>query len=511
VDWMVRIGEAGKRLAELPDESVHCVVTSPPYFGLRDYGTGEWRGGDPGCAHIKGEIRRGLGLAKSPHSQRGGSKKIQTVDSVGYARVCGKCGAERVDEQIGLEDTPDEYVEKLVEVFREVRRVLRADGTVWLNVGDSYSSHGGQRGDGKGPGLGGTPQHMRGLPEGHRLRATGYKKKDLMGMPWLLAFALRADGWWLRSDIVWHKPNPLPESVTDRPTKSHEYVFLLTKSGDPTYWTHEDGRGARTKPEADYRWVDRLTGEQLELAPDGWRTIKLDDGRRRWRRINLWRGFDYFYDSGAIREEDKGADHARTVLHKPERSGGIMPPHRGLRTVAGRDGLGANKRSVWTIATRGFAKAHFATFPPKLVEPCVLAGTSPTACGICGAPWQRVTTTSYENAGRTSNGPRSLERRRADDGTAGFERRLEKRMETVGWQPTCEHRDGSAKCIVLDPFAGAATTLLVAVQLGRRAYGIELKPEYAEMARERLREELGNSGVNDAPREKTEQSVATVV
>jgi DNA modification methylase len=294
------------------------VITSPPYFGLRDYGTGEWEGGDPECDHIKSELRRGVNLAQSVHSTRGGAKKIAEVDSIQYGDTCGKCGAVRIDEQIGLEKTPEEYVEKLVRIFAEIKRVLRDDGTVWLNLGDSYSSHGGPRGSTKGPGLGGTrqaggrgePQHRRGTP-------AGYKRKDLLGIPWMVAFALRADGWYLRSEIIWEKPNCTPESVTDRPTKSHEYIFLLTKSQR------------------------------------------------------------YHYDDTAIREPDKGTDHPRTVLHKPEPSGGLAPPNTGIRKAEGRNGKGRNKRTVWTVSTVPFKGAHYACFPPKLIEPCVLAGAPP--------------------------------------------------------------------------------------------------------------------------------------
>jgi DNA methylase len=150
--------------------------------------------------------------------------------------------------------------------------------------------------------------------------------------------------------------------------------------------------------------------------------------------------------------------------------------------------LGRNKRSVWTIATRPYPEAHFATFPPDLVEPCILAGTPPKVCGECGAPWQRLTNVSYENPGnRSTNGPRSIERKHLEHGSAGYAQRLEKRVTTTGWQPTCDHDDDSGRAVVLDPFAGAGTTNLVATQLGRDSIGIELNPTYAEMAEDRIR------------------------
>lgn len=315
--WQIWRGDALTNLRRIPDGAVQCVITSPPYFNLRDYGTGEWDGGDPKCDHVKSELRRGVNLAQSVHSTRGGAKKIAEISSIMYSRICGKCGAQRTDEQIGLEKTPEEYVQRLVGVFREIKRVLRDDGTVWINLGDSYSSHGGPRGSTKGPGLGGTSQQRRGEPQHRRATPAGYKRKDVIGIPWMVAFALRADGWFLRSEIIWEKPNVTPESMRDRPTKSHEYVFLLSK-----------------------------------------------------RR-------SYYYDHKAIREPDKGTDHPRNVLHKPEPSGGINSPNTGIRKAAGRNGKGRNKRSVWTVATVPFKGAHYACFPPKLIEPCVLAGAPP--------------------------------------------------------------------------------------------------------------------------------------
>lgn len=297
---------------------MQCTITSPPYYGLRDYGTGEWMEGNSSCDHLMpmpgGTAASTLGDYGNNLSQAMIEKKVNQVRQQ-YRVSCRKCGAYRVDEQIGLEDHPDEYVDRLLEVFNEVWRVLRPDGVMWLNLGDSYASHGGRRGDGKGPGLGGTAQHMRGQPVGHRLTPAGYKRKDLLGVPWMVAFALRNDGWYLRSDTIWHKPNTMPESVKDRPTLAHEYLFLFSKS----------------------------------------------------RR--------YFYDEKAIREPDKGSDNPRNVLSTPQPSGGIHPPNRGIRTAEGRNGKGANKRSVWTVSTVPFKGAHYATFPPKLIEPCILAGS----------------------------------------------------------------------------------------------------------------------------------------
>lgn len=291
--WEVRQGDVLARLGELPSESIHCCVTSPPYWGLRDYG---------------------------------------------------------VDGQIGLEATPEEFVAKMVQVFREVRRVLRANGTLWLNMGDSYAgSRSGPEGDLVG--LDGSRRNQEASRAAKRamtvsrrrddepiprsdVRITGVKPKDLVGMPWMVAFALRADGWYLRQDIIWAKPNPMPESVRDRCTKSHEYLFLLAQS-DRYYY---DGDAIRTPFSAETK---AQSFETMDFAarvrykkPDGW-----DPGSG---------------SHGSIHRNGREKGSAASVDY--------IPP------------AGANKRTVWTVPTEGFPDAHFATFPTELVRPCILAG-----------------------------------------------------------------------------------------------------------------------------------------
>ena len=293
-------GDSLEVLKDFPDEIVDCVVTSPPYWGLRDYGT---------------------------------------------------------EGQLGLEKTPEQFVENLVKLFREIKRVLKKSGTVWLNLGDSYSSGGRETT---------TNQSVRGEQDYGVTRppvCKGIKPKDLVGIPWRVAFALQADGWYLRQDIIWHKPNPMPESVTDRCTKSHEYIFLLTKSPK------------------------------------------------------------YFYDADAIREKsihfetDKRAVNGRTP-HKSGKS--IMDECQyAIKGVGYSEDGNRNKRSVWSITTKPYSGAHFATFPPDLPELCIKAGSP---------------------------------------------------------------KDG----VVLDPFFGSGTTGWVAQRLGRKWIGIELNPEYIEIADKRF-------------------------
>jgi DNA modification methylase len=310
----------------------------------------------------------------------------------------------------------------MVAVFREVWRVLRDDGTLWLNLGDSYAND-----DKWGGSTGGKhTAALHGEPIGRSRRSTGLKPKDLVGIPWRVAFALQADGWYLRSDVIWHKPNPMPESVTDRPTKAHEYIFLLTKS-------------AR-----------------------------------------------YFYDANAVAEESRCAtwpnvgrsqDAARAVI-----SGG---PNMGARENA----TTRNRRSVWTIATQPYSGAHFATFPPKLIEPCILAGTSARGCcPACGAPWERVvekvsdSLPVSERHGRTSHNGQPPQ-------ISGNYWTGPTTKATDDWRPTCVCPPADpVPCTVLDPFNGAGTSGVVSGAHGRNYIGIELNPEYLAMADARIGE-----------------------
>ncbi len=499
--WQILVGDVREQLRTLPDQSVHCVVTSPPYWGLRDYG---------------------------------------------------------VEGQIGLERTPDDYVAGMVDVFREVRRVLRDDGTLWLNLGDSYANDtkwGGSTGGKHTVELHGAG----GL--GRNKRDTGLKPKELVGIPWRVAFALQADGWYLRADIVWSKPNPMPESVMDRPTKAHEYVFLLAKS------------------EA------------------------------------------YFYDAVAIFESVAGTEHSRGSGVNPKAR--ANEPGAGVKQNASFsgavNGLVAvrNRRTVWQIQTQPYPGAHFATFPEALPDLCIRAGTSERgACPDCGAPYERIVekgaalVDQQKACGGDADGGYDGQATKAYEGTGAqnasdVKRRILEGMRerlTLGWRPACgcaigcpdepdafeyietptgeggqedrslevgragmarERNDDEGRrlmtryeqrryaqqlrrsphraemsaeagveafkhyrrtdrsgaraippelldawlargwlqrvelpepkplepvpCVVLDPFNGSGTTGAVAVGLGRSYKGCELKPEYAEMGRRRIR------------------------
>ena len=445
---MVGLLQATATHIPLRAESVQCIVTSPPYWSLRSY-QGEQRqtwGGDPRHEHHFEALPTAegyTGTARWQHSNNGRGEEApdekrlrdpvsryarpEAWGQIGHGGLCA-CGAWR--GSLGLEPLFDClawargeppcaacYVCHIRVVFAELWGVLRSDGTCWLNLGDSYTS--GNRPDTVPDTLGATRSAANRRPR------TPLKPKDLIGVPWRVALALQTDGWWLRSDIVWAKPNPMPESVTDRPTKSHEYVFLLTKSARYFY----DADGVRETAIHAVKEVHTNGNDGMDAGYDGNRTR---DGFRR---------------------------------------GVVVGSHR-------------NVRSVWTIPTQAYPGSHFATFPAALAERCVLAGTSPRACGVCGSPWART----VERIGHVN--------RREPAHVPG---RSPTKTDSTGWKPTsrpsgdwhatCEHSDdgGSAHCVVLDPFVGSGTVARVAIQHGRSVVGLDISREYlADHARRRV-------------------------
>ena len=368
-------------LRTLPADSVHCCVTSPPYYGLRDYG------------------------------------------------VAG---------QIGLEATPDAYIATMVEVFRLVRRVLRDDGTVWLNLGDSYASTPSGSFDKGGRGSGALEGGGFRANKAFSTIGNGAKPKDLLLMPARVALALQADGWWLRSDIIWHKPNPMPESVGDRPTSAHEHVFLLAKQ--PRYFYDADA----VREEAEY-------------------------GRREWSNVE---------------------GNLRRAGGNP----GAMPS----ATVSGANpASGRNLRNVWMIATAPYSDAHFATFPPELAERCIKAGTSERGvCQACGAPWVRQVERSVaftSGSGRAGNVPVGKYNGTEQATSGAYDIRMGPSVtaQTTGWSSSCPCAAACVPAVVLDCFGGAGTVGLVADRLQRDAVLIELNPDYAAMAERRLHRDAG--------------------
>ena len=433
-NYEILCGDALERLKDIPDNTVQTCITSPPYYGLRDYGTGKWIGGDPNCKHYSGTY--GKNVSVGTHKKM----KDSGMPTVGFAHimrnVCTKCGAIREDKQIGLEETPEQYINKLVEVFREVKRVLKDDGTLWVNIGDSYANtNPNNRNFNYSGGRGGNNPSIT----SHKFSST-YKQKDLIGIPWMLAFALRADGWYLRQDIIWHKPNPMPESVEDRCTKSHEYIFLLSKN--PTYYfdyeaieepANYDGRNDTTLKGSD----KYASGNYL---PDGNPNIFASGAHERWKfkSTGIKFGGNKYGDSedshyqtysgnawtpklkskyDSIDQEASGESSYKNLQYD-----GQSPNTMHLRRAEGlADEVYAvrRKRDVWSVNVASFKGAHFATFPEKLIEPCILAGS----------------------------------------------------------------KEGD---IVLDPFNGSGTTGAVSLKHKRKYIGVELNPEYIKLTEDRF-------------------------
>ena len=483
------VGDVIDALKKLPEKSVHCMVTSPPYFGLRDYDTAKWKGGDQECDHL--EITREQKFRGS--TLEFGKVKLENRAFAArerqYASVCKKCGAKRIDKQIGMEKTPQEYVQKMVEVFREIKRVLRDDGVAFLNLGDSYSSK--TVGDSRvyEKRMGTTRLNVnRDLSRaksqrgggGVRRLETGLKPGNLLGIPWRVAFALQDDGWILRQDIIWAKSGPMPEPVKNRCTKAHEYIFLLTKR--QKYYFDTDAIATVSAPwnsakNFQFRSLQRKMKHMTE------RQLKLQQTQ-------------FAHDS-----------------HHPV-----------------EDQQGANKRSVWVMGGASYEDAHFAVFPDELPETCILAGTSEKgSCGACGSPWRRLTSAEVKKVRSPERGKRAVwdknhwsavwdKNHWSHDGLRDGHQ--EKCVKTTGWEPTCEcngkfvdefywikHSATGKKvkrrrsvyvpeipledhpivpCVVLDPFAGSGTTLVAALRLHRRGVGIDLGAEYAKMAQKRI-------------------------
>ena len=358
INHRIIISDVLDGLGQLDDGSVQCCVTSPPYWGLRDYG------------------------------EKG---------------------------QLGLEPTPEAYIEKMVEVFSRVRRVMRGDATCWLNMGDCFVD------------------------------------KQLAGMPWRLALALQADGWWLRSDIIWAKPNPMPESIADRPTKSHEYIFLMTKAARYYYDADAVREGSATWNSAkSFAKAEDMTSPQISKGVD------------------------------LVRQRTRGFG-----THHPD-----------------KERTGRNARTVWHIPTQPFPGAHFATFPIELPSRCIKAGTSERGCcPQCGAGWVRVVEKSGQMPCDEYNVPgmelnNDAARRRQLSGHRQAKWKSKNPDKLIGWRPGCDCTDpipdsphgppSPIPCAVLDPFAGSGTTGVAACALGRDFIGIELNPDYAALADKRI-------------------------
>ena len=434
-------------MSEIPDDSIHCIVTSPPYFGLRTYSGNQdliW-GGDKDCKHEWGELIKQIGH----HSgETNPGKEGYTKDANQWSNekgvFCIKCGAWQ--GQFGLEPNLELYIEHFVVICREIKRVLRKDGTFWLNLGDSYAGSGSPGGDYRN-GKGGD-DYLR--PYNHN--GKGLKPKDLMMIPHRIAIALQDDGWWVRSDIVWHKSNGMPESAEDRPTGTHEYIFLLTKSAHYYF---------------DYIAI------QEKAKYDGRKDTTIKPGGKYIDRNHLSNGTKA--ESFHVKEAERWVSE---INGEPAR----------------------NCRDVWEFPTESSPCKHFAVFPQELAERCIKSGTSDKGCcSKCGAPYKRIVSdfqtkhdgminSKYDTKDKLNYSPARMALFRQHLREHGMENKPS--SETTGWEPTCNCQAEIVPCVTLDPFSGSGTTAWVSKKLARKSIAYELSEEYCHLIVNRNRQQV---------------------
>ena len=458
--WTIKNGNVTDVLDQMEEKSVHCIVTSPPYYGLRNYDLPPtvW-GGQKNCPHYWSESSQPTTKLGMSGNTNGISKnyinpgKIYAPSDVPLRGMqCLECDAWL--GCLGLEPSIKMFVEHIVYIFRKAWRVLRDDGTLWLNLGDSYAGSGKRTQEHANPGL--SKSAKRDAVNLPNYLPEGVKRKDLMGMPWRVALALQDDGWYLRSDIIWQKLNAFPESVKDRPSKSHEYIFLLTKKEKYFY-----DRDAIRQP--------------LALS-----SVKRLEEKSFWDQV----GGDTDYEVDGMSSRKTLENFKKAYDDEKE--------------------LGANKRTVWPISSGSKRLPHYATFPPQMVEPCVLAGTSEHGvCNQCGAPYRRET--------KQKSSTMNLRVRDAKKGISEFKTGFDGKVnatedeienyteETVitttkgktNWLVDCKCSEGVIPATVMDIFSGSGTTGLVALRYNRSYVGIELSQKYIDISRKRI--------INDAP------------
>lgn len=414
-EWRIINADVLAGLAQLDEQSVQCVVTSPPYWGLRNYG-------------VDGQL---------------GQEAVPDCSGWATGAPCGEC-----------------YICHMVSVFRAVWRVLRDDGTCWVNMGDSYARVGSDGAAGKSSRVSGAPRHRNcSVP-------TGMKPKDMMMMPARLALALQADGWTLRSDIIWAKNNGMPESVTDRPSKSHEHIYLLTKK---MHYFFDQDAVSEPVSESTHARISQDLANQVG-------TFRANGGAK---------------SNGPLRAVVKGSTRKLAEAAEGNKNNESFNAAMALQVDK------RNLRDVWQMNTQGFPGAHFATFPMELPTRCIKAGTSQRGqCPTCGKPWKREvekdhgprtadTASAYEVGTSANRLAKLRQTARANGGEYA------QQVKTIGWSPQCACGGEPVPQTVLDPFSGAGTSILAANLLGRRGIGIELNPEYVAMSEERLRAGYG--------------------
>jgi site-specific DNA-methyltransferase (cytosine-N4-specific) len=464
-------GDAKTELAKLPAESINCCISSPPYWALRDYGTAIWEGGSPDCSH---EVGRFKYPASKKQKSNAGSASHQAKD------ICPDCGAKRIDKQLGLEKTFEEYIDKLCDIYDEVKRVLRPDGCVFVNLGDTYAGSGIGTNDYRTEASRSINKTSIMHPKGAiAQKVKNIPAKSLCLIPQRFAIEMINRGWILRNVIIWHKPNPMPSSAKDRFTVDFEYVYFFVKNNQ-VLWHYRPADGKVSDKQPDYKNGD----EGLDWQ---W-------GIRKGKKVktSLWQGFKYFFEpqyephkNPEFINEKYGTLGEHNTFSSAEGNRSVKFGTKWSPNERAYNPLGRNKHTVWTIPTQACPEAHFATFPNKLVEPMIKAGCPEFVCKKCGKARAKVYKPSPEYAKKLGTWTEDTDKDPELRAGIGFAANTKKHSCTADY-----HFKGYTDCgcndrewrpgIVLDPFAGTCTVAKVAAQLRRDYIMIELKQEYID-------------------------------
>ena len=550
-------GDSLSVMKEMPSESIDMVMTSPPYWGLRDYGTEQIFGGDPDCEHEWGnqlshpkqekrtikQLRSSSGLSWN-RGENASIFKWQEYSPKNQGNFCLKCQAWK--GQLGLEPTPEMYIEHLTIIFNEAKRVLKKEGSLWLNMGDTYWS---TKGSCYNPGDGKNSIETRRkendvypLYRGNKSDVPNLSPKCLAMIPERLSWSLIQNGWILRNKIIWYKPNSMPSSVKDRFSNRWEGLFFFVKSSKPVYWTNRKTRqlvakkplGIKGQEGIDWEWeevgvVDKnifnvrvRDADKERFMQKATEKEKKTYGKSKLKKASLWTAHDYYFDLDAVREPHKYDGRKDTLykggpkdmqIGKHERwpnpagknPGDVIKVDRKWNEVPGqesqsiardhtgwfrKDGTsivdfekGKNPGDFWNINTQPFPEAHFAVFPETLCEKPIKAGCPEQMCKRCGKAKYRITKKSVEMG--KSFADKTADCVRASPTSALRYKQKKIDIKTIGWA-SCNCNAGFESGTVFDPFAGSGTVGVMAKKLGRQFILIDIKKEYCEMAKKRI-------------------------
>ena len=523
-------GDVFDNIKKLDDNSIDCVVTSPPYWGLRDYGTSSYEGGDPNCQHT---ITDGIVDNKN-------NKLIERPDRASDKKNCVKCGAKRIDKQLGLEPTYQEHIQNIVELFRAMKPKLKDSATIWLNYGDSYAAT-----------VNGTKAKDV-LNDDRAFRDKPFstiqgslKPKDLVMIPNRIAIALQDDGWWIRSEIIWHKPNPMPESTKDRPTSAHEKIWLITKS-KKYYYDADAIREPLTSSSLTRLNQPNLKNQKGSTRGNGgmkqngnmkavFGKYQTDENEKKHRQgMSKTRGskivqtrpklpsqkefVNYLKNKTSLKDLVDNTNIKKTTIEhwfRNDEVGFAFPSVEDWNKIKDlindwtdefnnidygltyiethldeikNNPIGRNKRNVWTVTTKPCKEAHFATFPKDLIEPCIKAGCPEKVCVKCGKPqvkqfYRDKSTLPVKRNKRDGDGDRAV--------GGVYQKWLEENPPQIKIKPSCDCNADFKPGVVFDPFGGSGTTGIVAKLFNRKSIMSELNPEYIKIAKARINKEFG--------------------